>query len=93
MKGVERNPISSPPRFVFFFLSTVFSIFLRASFIACTTMGSKHLRLSQQQEADQIRQTMQFYTPSGSSICVDELKGWVIDKTNKHGATLLMDAN
>jgi hypothetical protein len=25
-------------------------------------------------------------------ICTDELKGWVPDETNEHGATLLMDA-
>jgi hypothetical protein len=35
---------------------------------------------------------MSFYSPCGSSIRADELNGWVIDETNEHGATLLMDA-
>jgi hypothetical protein len=35
---------------------------------------------------------MSFYPPRGSKIHADELMGWVSDETNKHGATLLMDA-
>jgi hypothetical protein len=56
-KGMDEIPSPfhasfSPPRFAFFFLSTVFSIFLRASPIASTTMGPKHVRPLQEQEAD-----------------------------------------
>jgi hypothetical protein len=96
-KGDGRNPISSS-RFLFhtalylFFMSIVFLIFLRASPIASTTMGPKRVRLSQEQETDQIRRTMSFYLPRGSRIWADELKGWVADETNEHRATLLMDA-
>jgi hypothetical protein len=35
---------------------------------------------------------MPFYPPRGSRIRADELKGWVADETNEHGAMLLMDA-
>jgi hypothetical protein len=35
---------------------------------------------------------MSFYRPGGSRIHADELKGWVADETNEHGATLLLDA-
>jgi hypothetical protein len=35
---------------------------------------------------------MPFYLPRSSKIHADELMGWVADKTNEHGAMLLMDA-